>query len=412
MNVVRSALQVVIFIAVVGVGVGSCLALRATRPEAAREEQSILPTLVEVLRVESQSHELKVRASGTVVPSQSIALIPEVGGRIIWQSEELVPGGRFTEGQPILRIDPRDYQTALQQSGAELQRARLDEEIEAGRQVVAAREWELFGDTETDDASEARALRQPQLENAAVAVQAARSGVRRARVNLRRTTVRAPFDLYVREESADLGMLVGPTTRLGTLVGSDSFWVQVSVPVSNLERIDVPGFNAEAGHGSVARVWQETGAGRVERQGQVVRLFTDLDPVGLMARVLVEIPDPLGMESESLPLLLGSFVRVEIDVRSNEEMIEIPREALREDNRLFVMNADNQLSIRQAEVGWRRDQTVLVTSGVEAGERIVTSPLRTPVDGMALRVAEEEDAVLGSSPTAATAEGAATRASR
>ncbi len=193
------------------------------------------------------------------------------------------------------------------------------------------------------------------------------------------------------ERSVELGQLVGPTARLATLVGTDHFWVQVSLPFESLSAVRVPGVNAAVG--SAARVVQTVGAGTVERAGTVVRLLSDLDPAGRMARVLVEIDDPLGLarppEERGLPMLLGASVQVEIDAGVLPSAFEVPRVALREGDVVWLVGADGRLAVRPVRVAWREREAVLVGEGLAAGDRVISSPVPSAVAGMALRVAAD-----------------------
>ncbi len=322
-------------------------------------------------------------------------LSPEVPGKITWVSDELVPGGRIDEGTRLLRLDGRDYRLALQSRSADVNRANLELQLEQRRQAIAEREWEGFsqedapagGTGEASESGRALALRQPQLENAEVSVEAARSAAQQARLNLQRTTIRAPFNAMVLSEAVDVGQYVAPGGQLATLVGTDEAWVQVSMPVEALPSIHFP---ERDGEGSPARVSFDVGGQEVVREGRVLRLLPDLDASGGMARVLVAIDDPFAMDREGedapkVPLLLGSFVTVDIDVPPLSDVVEVPRLAVREGNQVYVMNDQDQLEVRELQVVWGRPESVLVREGVADGERVITSRVPTPVDGMALR---------------------------
>jgi RND family efflux transporter MFP subunit len=237
------------------------------------------------------------------------------------------------------------------------------------------------------------ALREPQVRAAEVAVDSAESALDRARLDLRRTTLTAPFNALVVSEAVDPGEVLGARARVATLVGTDAFWVQVSVPVDTLGSMRIPGVRG-AEEGSRAAVVQQLGEQRVEREGRVIKLLPELEDVGTMARVLVEVRDPLGLEApddERLPLLLGAYVHVAIEAPPLEA-IEIPRVALREGDQVYVMDEDDRLAIRGVTIGWRREHSVLVSSGLTSGERIITSSVPTPVEGLELRVEQENQA--------------------
>ena len=153
----------------------------------------------------------------------------------------------------------------------------------------------------------------------------------------------------------------------------------------------MPGINAD--EGSPVTVEHNVGGETISRDGKVARLLGDLDPAGRMARVLVEVADPLNLDKEGprgLPLLLSSFVTVRFDGAREMEAAEIPRTALREGDKVYIYD-DGKLEIRTVGVVWRRDETVLVSTGLEDGDELVTSRISTPLPGMKLRMAGAGD---------------------
>jgi len=385
----RKVLRVILPVLVLAVGIAAAVTLIRTRPRAARTPPRVAATLVEVITASKGSEQVIIGAMGTVVPAKSVVVQPQVTGRIVEQNPKLLPGGLLKKDEVIARIDPRDYELAVEQQKAAVQRATFELKVEEGRQVVAKREWNLLesGLTESE-AGRTLALREPQLQTAKAALAAARSGLEQATLSLERTTIRAPFNALVKEESIDLGQLVAPQTRLATLVGTDEYWVQVSIPMDRLQWIAIPGINGDAG--ATAKVLHAVGPElAVERAGRVVRLLGDLDPVGRMARVLVTVGDPLGLGADSndgaIPLLIGAYVRVLIEGPVLDDVVAVPRRALREGDRIWVMNADDKLEIREANIVWRRENDVLLRDSVDEGERIIVSSIATPVPGLGLR---------------------------
>jgi RND family efflux transporter MFP subunit len=389
----RKFLKVILPILVLAAGAAAAVTLIRTRPRAARTPPRAAATLVEVITASKGSEQVVVEAMGTVVPAKAVVVQPQVTGRIVEQSPKLLPGGLFKKDEVIARIDPRDYELAVQQQKAAVQRATFELKVEEGRQVVAKREWNLLeSDLAESEAGRALALREPQLETAKAALAAARSGLEQATLSLERTTIRAPFNALVKEEFIDLGQLVAPQTRLATLIGTDEYWVQVSIPMDRLQWVAIPGINADAG--ATAEVLHAVGPEMaLERAGRVVRLLGDLDPVGRMARVLVAVDDPLGLAAESndgaMPLLIGAYVRVLIEGPVLDDVVVVPRRALREGDRVWVMNADDRLEIREANIVWRREDDVILRESVEEGEQIIVSSIVTPVPGLTLRLEDD-----------------------
>jgi len=357
--------------------------LVATKEEPPRAEKPLEGTLVEVIQINTSRHDVELRAKGTVIPAMEIVLQPELGGRVIWQSSELVAGGRFKTDQPILRIDPRDYQLTVESHRSKVNRAKLDLSIEARRGEVAKREWSSFGEMDVSDEQRALAQREPQLEASRLALKAAQSSLKKARLDLTRTTLRAPFNAMVVTESVDRGQLINPQTSVARLVGTDNYHVQVSVPVSSLRTARVRTADEP---GSKAKILQQVGQETIERPGEVIRQLPDLDPGGAMARLLLNIESPLGQRGD-LPLLLGSFVDVAIGAQPIDDAIRLPRVALRNGRNVYVMNDENLLEIREVQIAWTEPDAVLVTGGLEPNERVITSRISTPVQNMLLRTA-------------------------
>ena len=185
-------------------GVGVAAVFVATRPHAGRTAHEERGVPVRATPVEPSTQPVRVRAHGTVVAAQKVTLQPELNGRIVWMSDDLVPGGRVHAGDTLIRIDPRDYRAQVEQSRAQVEQSRLGIAEEQSRAVIAEREWELLrrqhGGSES---GRELALREPHLRTAEAQLRAARSSMRQARTNLSRTTLDAPFDAFVESENAD-----------------------------------------------------------------------------------------------------------------------------------------------------------------------------------------------------------------
>jgi len=381
----RTLLQLLLVLVVLGAGAFLALKLISMKTKPERKQPDIRPTLVEVINARRGNREVVLTAMGTVLPARRVVLKPEVAGRIISHSANLLPGGRLRQGEMAVQIDPRDYELSVEGEKAKVEKAEYELRVEQGRQVVAQEEWRLLEqDVTNTKAGKDLALRVPHLRNAQAAVAGAKSALEAANLQLARTRIEAPFNAIVQEEAVEVGEVATPQTSLATLIGADQFWVRASVPVDDLRVIEIPA----AGDGQGSRCTVITGNTQgISRPGRVIQLLGDVDPVGRMARILVAVDDPLGLKGDSsAPLLVGAYVRVEIQGKSMEDVCPVPRKALREGNSIWVMNEQDELEVRSVEIVWREQDVVLVRSGIEAGERIVTSQLATPVPGMKLRL--------------------------
>jgi multidrug efflux pump subunit AcrA (membrane-fusion protein) len=275
-------------------------------------------------------------------------------------------------------------------AGAEaaLAEARAALEIERGRQVIAKREWELFGEEISEGDGRDLALREPQLRQAEARIASAASGLDAVRLDLSRTEIRVPFDALVVSESAEVGQRVSQTTAVAELVGVEQFWVRASLPLSRL-----PAVTAPAGTPRSARVVLAPGlGGEVVREGRLLRSLGRVDPDGRMAQVLIAVEDPLGLAGgPAIPL--GSYVRVEIEAGSLEDAVRIPRHGVRENDELWVVDGDDRFQVRHAEILWRQDEELAVRDVFEPEDRLILSALVSPVPGMVLRPRASEEAL-------------------
>ena len=393
----KVAIKILLVIIVLACGITAARYFIKHPRKATRQEVKPKPALVETIEAGATDRKANLTAMGTVVPAVQIELQAQVSGRIIEQSPDLIAGGRFNAGDVILRIDPRDYEFAVAQKVADVEKAEFELKVEQGSHTIARREWDLLeGDVPVTQEGRDLALRKPHLRQKKAALDAARSALEKAQLDLERTTIRAPFNALVLDEAVDPGQVVSPQTRLATLVGTDAFHVQVTAPANRLDWIDLPG--PDGAQGSLAAVSSFSGSELLTQcQGRVIRLLPDIAPGGRMAQLLVEIDDPLGLKLSSgerkLPILLNTYVRVEINGKNLKHVFELPRKAIREGDRVWVMSRDNTLDVRNVDLLWGDENTVLIRDSIEEGERIIISRIGTPIPGMKLRLdGDEEDA--------------------
>lgn len=392
MNILIKLLtRLILPLLVVGAGLALAMNYVNNPPKATRQPSPRLPRLVEVMPVRFTDERVVVHAMGTVMSAREVSLQPRVSGQIVKVSDEFVPGGHFNEGDVLVVLDPSDFLLAVRQRESDLAQAKSALDLEFGQQAVAKREFEMLGEAVKED-ERALVLRQPQLARAQAALDTAQAALDLAKLNLERATVRAPFNAMVRERLVNLGMQVTPSTTLAKVTGTDAFWIEVAVPVDELQWIRVPRSNGQTG--SVVRVFNEAAWGAsVFREGRVIRLMADLEKEGRMARLLVEVIDPealLSSQNGKPRLLLDDYVRVEIEGIELKSVASLERRLVRDGDTVWVMNGEKKLEIRPVQVAFRGRDRLYVRDSLRDGELIVTSDLASPVAGMPLRTATDD----------------------
>lgn len=380
--------SVIIPLVILAGGVFVAMHFMKTSPKAVPRQKPVFETLVQVETIKFGSEQTIVSGMGSVLAAREVDLKSRVGGDVVYLDKEVVPGGVLAEGQTVLKIDPANYQFRVSQLESEVARAEADLALEMGNQRVARKEFELLGQDALEE-EKALMLRLPQLRQKEAALKSSRSKLAEAALELERTILAVPFDSVVRSKYIELGSRVTESTPVAHLIGTDSFWVQVSVPVDKLEWIKFPE-KRNLDQGSAVRIFTKTSGGPDEfRTGRVIRLAADLEEGGRMAKVIVAVEDPLCLQPQNRGrpvLFLGSYVRVEIDGKILDEVYPLNRAHLRDNNTIWLLGDDSTLKIRSVEPVFKGPSAVLLQDEVKPGEKLIVSNIPTPVAGMKVRL--------------------------
>jgi RND family efflux transporter MFP subunit len=383
----RIYLSIVLSIAVLAAGVVGTAYIGKNAPKARKRPPEKMTPLVQVSSVHPDTHKVVVAAMGTVIPAREIILESRVAGEIVAIHPEFTVGGFLDKGSEILRIDPEDYQLAVTLAQAKIKDSESVLKVVQEEAAASEEEWRLLYKANPQGYKiPALVAKKPQLEAAKAKLAADGADLQKAKLNLARTRIRAPFNAIVRAKQVDIGSQVSSQEHLAELVGTDTYWIRASVPIDRLSWILIPG--NPAGSGARVRISYRNG---YELAGTVIKLLGDLETEGRMARILVEVQDPLGLKIKGkyqLPLLIGEYVRIEIEGRELQNVYRIPRSALRDDSNIWIASDDGRLEIRSVKTLWRDAQTVVLAEGLEPNSRLIVSDLAVPVNGMPVKVAE------------------------
>ena len=180
-----------------------------------------------------------------------------------------------------------------------------------------------------------------------------------------------------------MGQVVGGGSAIAQIVGTDALWVSVSVPVSKIRDL---GLTTTANNNTTATVRQRLGnTAPITYPAQVLRLGGQLDPQTRHAEIIIAVDQPFDVAPQSVPLLPGAYVEVELAGRPLDQVFQIPRSAVYEGNRIWIAT-DGKLVTRQVVIESGNEDTVLVSEGLSNGDALVTSALSLPVPGMPVQV--------------------------
>ncbi|WP_323844518.1 efflux RND transporter periplasmic adaptor subunit [Microbulbifer magnicolonia] len=363
--------------------------LMREKPTLSRGERRTPPPTVDVAVAERGRFPLTVNALGKVTARELAELQPQVDGRVEWLDYDLGPGSTLEKNQLLLRIESEPYQLALQTARSSLAERRAELQQEQGQRQVAEEEYELLGSS-LPAADRALVLREPQLAAAKARVDAAEAQVGLAQRDLRLTEIRAPFGALLVSRSVDVGDRVAPGTVLYSLAGAERFQIEVEVPAAQLGRVNSP--DAEV------RIRGSQWPTGEYRRGEFVRVIPVLEEQGRLARVLVELTDPLAIDDPNQPpLLLNDLARVEITGRATRERVRVPLTAVQDGDRVWLVR-DNRIVVRPVQIAYLSGDYAVLDSGLDGGETLVTTRLTTVTEGMPVQVAGQAAGPEGGAP--------------
>jgi RND family efflux transporter MFP subunit len=374
-----------ITVVLLALGAGALARLAASRTEIQKRPSAAPAPVVRTLRVQSGEAPIRIGGEGTVKPLREIRLVPQVGGEVAYVSPNLVNGGAFRRGELLLRIEPIDYELAVTLAEAKVKDAKRALELAQEESASAQEEWRLLhaGTPKGKKTPPPLVAKEPQLAAAKAALDARRAELEKALLDLERTELRAPFDGRISQEDVDRGQFVSPGQVLGSFYSTEAAEIILPMEDGDLLWFHVPGFTPGTGAGSPALVKARVAGRDRTWTGRAVRAEGKLDERTRMVNVVVRVERPYDQKP---PLAVGLFVDVEITGRTLPEAVLIPRSALRQGHRVWVVDPNDRLRFREVDVARIEGETVILRSGLRDGERLVTSPLKAVTDGMTVRV--------------------------
>jgi len=368
---------IVIALAFVGAAI-----IIATSPRLQPSEAEPVAPVVRVMKTDPKAVRMVVHAQGTVAPRTETALVPEVSGNIVWISPNLVAGGYFEAGEPLLRIDDRDYVTAVERARATISRAEAEQEFSEFelQRLEELETRELISRSDVESGMRTARVAEANLQDARVALE-------QAERDLARTEIIGPFKGLVRDEQADVGQFVSRGAAIANTYAVD--YVEVRLPIADqqLAYLDLP--LTQRGELDAATAPSVTLSANFAGQhyswtGSLVRTEAEIDSRSRMVHAVARIgADGAATDNpEAVPPPVGLFVNAEIQGRPAENIIVLPRAAIRNASEVLVVDDDNRLRFRTVELLRVYGDEAFISGGLDKGELISISPLQAVVDGM------------------------------
>lgn len=357
--------------------------LLATAPELKPDTPEPIATTVRVRPVEPQTVTLQVNSQGTVMPSTESQLIPEVSGKVVWMSPKLVAGGYFERNEVLVRVEPQDYNNSRERARAMLVRAEAENELAEFeyRRLQSLAERKLTSRSQLETGLRTLRVSQATLADA-------RASFSQAQQDVGRTELRAPFTGLVRSENVDIGQFVSRGAAIAQIYASDQ--VEIRLPISDrqLAYLDIPiGRRGELPDDKQPAVTLSTEyAGQdISWDGRIVRAEAAIDTSSRMVYLVARVT----ADDKAVPLSVGLFVNAVIEGRKAENVVVMPRTALRDNSQVLVVGRDKKLRFRDIKLLRLYQNDLLIESGLNDGERVCVSPVQSAIDGMTVNPVQD-----------------------
>ncbi|MDG1033641.1 MAG: efflux RND transporter periplasmic adaptor subunit [Luminiphilus sp.] len=351
------------------------------KPEIVTAAKEPVPVAVRALTVIPQTLALSVTSEGNVQPRVEMELVTQVAGEVISVASSLLTGGEFSAGDTLITVDPRDYEIALLRARSSLARATAELNFAIEEQV---RVRALY-------AKELASLAQLQaIERAFLVAQSAEADaaarVSRAQIDLERTVLKAPFSGRVRDEAVDVGQFLQKGRAVATLYDTERLEVRLPLADAQLAYLDREFANTGIASADFVPVTLTANfGGRLQSwTAQLMRSEGDISTTSRFLYVIAEVSNSTNENGMRLPV--GLFVNATIQGRTVDELVSIPRTALRSGNNVMVIDESNRLRFREVQIFRLSETHALISEGLNSGERISISALQFVVEGMPVQV--------------------------
>jgi len=389
--------------------------LRATKPAVDPSPEVERVWTVRATAVDHQDHQPTLRLYGELVAGRDVTIRPDVAGKVIEASSKLFDGGRFEQGETILKIDPFDYRAAIDELKAQQREAKARQaelvankameemtlELDQEQLALVGRDVERYQRLSDNRTASEKAFDEAKiaLSQQTGTVQQRRQSVimldarmdqqeaaiarldvalRRAERDLQKTEIKAPFSGFITDVDAQIGKQLSKSDSIARLI--DDRKLEISFQLADAD---------------FGRLWQNGLIGR-EITGRWRLGETAFNLTGEVARVVATIDSRSGGvtvyagitgDLSGIPLRPGAFIEVEMQDKLYENVVALPASALFAGDTVYVVE-DDRLRPETVALVATDGGDILIDADLADGVPIVTSRLAGIAPGLKVKVAE------------------------
>lgn len=357
---------------------------------------------VEVTEINPTDFSPNLTSFGRVQARSQGALISQVKGEITYLSENFRNGGFFKEGELLVAIDPRDYEADVRVATAGFLSAKQSLLEEQARSNQAKSDWKRANGNKE---ASVLVLRQPQLATAKAKLYSAEAALDKAKFNLERTSIVAPYDGHTLTKKVAKGQVVSANGTLGEIFATDIFEIRLPLKNEDLQFIDFPqtqnkyaqssqdeqNYNIVTHFPTVQIV--STLTANETWLGKLVRTESAIDASSQQLHVVVHIEDPYGnAKGDKRELKIGQYVNATFSGKAIEQAIIVSNSAIYQNSYVYLV-LNGELKQQAVSIAWKNSEYSLISSGLSQGDLLITTPLGDVISGMPVKIHHKKQAV-------------------
>ncbi|MGJ0479682.1 MdtA/MuxA family multidrug efflux RND transporter periplasmic adaptor subunit [Pantoea agglomerans] len=329
---------------------------------------------VQAATATSQSVPQYLSGLGTVTAANTATVRSRVNGDLL--AIHFTEGQQVNAGDLLAEVDPRPYQVALTQAQGQLAK---DQATLANARRDLAR-FEKLAKTSLVSQQELDTQRSLVSETLGT-LKADEGGVASAQLNLTYSRITAPIAGRVGLKQVDVGNYVtsGDTTGIVVITQTHPIDVVFTLAENSISAILTA---QKSGQPLLVEAWDRSNQNLIA-SGKLLSLDNQIDVTTGTIKIKARF------DNQDDTLFPNQFVNVRLKVNTLQDAVVIPPAALQmgnEGNFVWVVNSDNKVSKKSVVAGLQDSEKVVVSAGLEAGERVVTDGLDRLTEGAKVEV--------------------------
>lgn len=344
-------------------------ALKAEEPTVENEKKGLLVNVI-YPKLETIVHHYN--GTGKLRAVDRFEIVAQVDGQLLQSARHFKEGKSYRKGETMLEIDHQEFYMSLLAQKSELitlvtsilpdLKTDYPESYPVWKEYVSSIRVDQQLTAMPDAQSE-----QEQFFLSGKGILSKYYSVKSGEEKLVKYIVKAPFTGVVTSVSAEAGTAVRPGTTMGTMISTEQYDLEITIPLSNMEQIKI-GTEAQLTSSEIKGEWT----------GKVVRISGDIDEQSQSVRVFIR--------TRGSDLKEGMYLNAEIEQKPFENSMKVPRKMVDDENQIFIVENNALKNIEVQVVTQQKDYAII--KGLPEGTPVLSTVVKSAYDGMPVRISK------------------------